>query len=130
MYQVKSNQYIPSRGKVLPNGFRACATYYYITDPNGKIINKDTHKPYKGKNMDLYAIYDNAQAESLCEKLNTKWRILPSLERYPEFKDLVNQLTDEVCKKINKKAIKITSSMLYRQQFVLECIIAELSERV
>lgn len=49
MYQVKSNQYIPSRGKVLANGFTGCATYYYITDPNGKIINKDTHKPYKGK---------------------------------------------------------------------------------
>lgn len=130
MYQVKSNQYIPRNSRSLPSGMPACATYYYITDPNGNTINKVTHKVYKGKEMNNYAFKDKEQADALCESINTKWCLLPSLERYPEFKKLVNQLTDEVCVKINAKAPKIKSSMPYKQQFVLECIIAELSERV
>lgn len=130
MYKVLSNQYIPRNSRSLPSGMPACATYYYIVDPNGKTIDKVTHKPYKGKQLDRYWMHSEAEAEKLCEEINAKWRILPSLERYPEFKKLVNALTVKVCKEINATAPKIESSMPYKCQFVLEVLIQELEKKV
>jgi intergrase/recombinase len=48
----------------------ACATYYYITNENGKVINKYTLKPYKGKQMDMYAFHDKLYAEQFLENIN------------------------------------------------------------
>jgi len=53
-----------------------------------------------------------------------------SLDRYPEFKELVNDLADDVSKKINKEARKIESKMPYKSQFVLEEVIRLLEDRV
>jgi hypothetical protein len=52
------------------------------------------------------------------------------LERYPEFKKLVNKLADEVCTQINEEAPKIESEMPYKQQFVLEEIVRILESRI
>lgn len=66
-----------------------------------------------------------------------KWKVvlkpennLQGLERYPEFKELVNKLANEVSEKINKEAKKIESEMTYKCQFVLEELIRELESRV
>ena len=53
-----------------------------------------------------------------------------SLDKYPEFKELANDLADEITKKINKEARKIESKMPYKSQFVLEEVIKILEERV
>lgn len=61
---------------------------------------------------------------------NSKPKKLTGLERYPEFKKLVNEIVEEVAKKINEKAPKIKSEMPYKCQFVLEEIIQNLQDRV
>jgi len=57
-------------------------------------------------------------------------KILLGLEQYPEFKKLVNELADDVCRKINTKALKIESKMPYKAQFTLEELIRVLEDRV
>ena len=52
------------------------------------------------------------------------------LERYPEFKELVDKLVATTVTKINNDAIKIESEMPYKRQFVLECLIERLEELV
>lgn len=69
-FTLNSNQYIPYKPKSLPSGMPACATYYYITNENGKVINKYTLKPYKGKQMDMYAFHDKLYAEQFLENIN------------------------------------------------------------
>ena len=66
-----------------------------------------------------------------------KWKVvvqpenkLQGLERYPEFKELVNKIADEVSEKINKQAPKIKSEMQYKCQFTLEELIRVLESRV
>lgn len=64
MYTVKDNQY-------LPDGFgRPAATYYYVVDEKGKTIHKETHKPYKGKQMLNYAFKHRYEAQELAARLN------------------------------------------------------------
>ena len=70
MYQVKSNQYIPYKGKSLPSGMPACSTYYYVTNEQGKTISKKTLKPYRGKQMNDYAFHSQEGAEVFARKLN------------------------------------------------------------
>lgn len=72
MFTLKSNQYIPHKGKSLQSGMPACATYYYLLNENGKVVDKNTLKPYRGKQMDRYAIHSKEQAEALLEKANSK----------------------------------------------------------
>jgi hypothetical protein len=69
-YTLQSNQYIPRKSKSLPSGMPACATYWYITDENGKTINIKTFKPYRGKEMSNYAMHSKTQAQSLVDYLN------------------------------------------------------------
>jgi hypothetical protein len=69
-YKLLSNQYIPHRGKRLESGMPACATYYYIVNEQGKVINKYTLKPYRGKQMDMYAFHDKLYAEQFLDNIN------------------------------------------------------------
>ena len=70
MYTLQSNQYIPYRAKTLPSGFPACSTYWYITDEKGRTIDKRTLKPYRGKQMDRYAMHSESDAKAYVEVLN------------------------------------------------------------
>jgi hypothetical protein len=127
MYTLHSNQYIPYRGKTLPSGMPACATYYYLKNADGKVVDKKTLKPYKGKQMDRYAMHSKTEAEAYLEVIN---KPKMGLDRYPEFKGLVETISREVAIKINELAPKIKSDMQYKQQFVLEEVIRNLENRV
>lgn len=63
-------------------------------------------------------------------KVKGKKKIKIGLAKYPEFKELANDLADEVLRKINKEAKKIESEMPYKSQFVLEEVIKILEDRV
>lgn len=52
------------------------------------------------------------------------------LQRYPEFKPLVDELGTIVIRAIQAKADAIESEMPYKQQFVLEELIRKLEESV
>jgi hypothetical protein len=52
------------------------------------------------------------------------------LQRYPEFKPLVDELRVMVVRAIQAKADKIESQMPYKQQFVLEELISQLKDLV
>lgn len=69
-FVLHSNQYIPYRPKSLPSGMPACETYYYITNDQGKVINKHTLKPFRGKQMDSYAFHNKEYAEWFVNNLN------------------------------------------------------------
>ena len=70
MYTLKSNQYIPAKGPRLQSGMPACATYYYFENEQGKVIDKVSLKPYKGKQMDRYAMHSKAEAQAYLEVIN------------------------------------------------------------
>lgn len=55
---------------------------------------------------------------------------LMGLQRYPEFKPLVDELRVMVVRAIQAKADKIESEMPYKQQFTLEELIRQLQELV
>lgn len=59
-----------------------------------------------------------------------KNEILYGLDRYPEFRSLVEKLKLETIAKINIKVQDIKSDMPYKAQFVLEELIRELQDRV
>jgi hypothetical protein len=69
-FTLQSNQYIPYKPERLPSGMPACKTYYYIVNENGKVINKYTLKPYKGKQMYMYAFHDKLYAEQFLDNIN------------------------------------------------------------
>jgi hypothetical protein len=69
-FELRSNQYIPYRAKSLPSGMPACSTYYYFVNENGKVVDKNTLKPYRGKQMNRYAMHSKAQAEAYLETIN------------------------------------------------------------
>lgn len=69
-YSLKENQYIPYNGKRLPSGYPACATYYYFVNENDKVVDKETLKPYRGKQMNRYAMHSKVQAEAYLEVIN------------------------------------------------------------
>lgn len=69
-FQLKSNQYIPYRSKSLPSGMPACATYYYFVNEKGQVVDKNTLKPYRGKQMERYAMHSKTQAEAYLEVIN------------------------------------------------------------
>jgi len=51
----------------------ACATYYYIVNEEGKVLDKQTLKPYRGKQMNRYAIHGSkAGAELYLETIKNK----------------------------------------------------------
>jgi hypothetical protein len=55
---------------------------------------------------------------------------LMGMQRYPEFKPLVEEIVHAVVTKINAEARKIQSEMPYKAQFTLEEVIKELQDRV
>ena len=73
MFTLHSTQYIPYKPKSLPNGMSACETYYFICNADGKIVDKVTLKPYRGKQMDRYAIKSKTEAEAYLEVINKRY---------------------------------------------------------
>jgi hypothetical protein len=71
MFTLESNQYIPYKSKMLPSGYPACATYYYFIK-DGKVVDKVTLKPYRGKEMNRYAMHSKTQAEAYLKVINKK----------------------------------------------------------
>jgi len=70
MYKLNENQYIPYRGKSLPSGMPSCSTYYYFTDEKDKVVDFKTLKPYKGKEMNRYAMHSEVEAKAYLEVIN------------------------------------------------------------
>jgi hypothetical protein len=70
MFILKSNQYIPANAKRLPSGMSACATYYYLVNDKGQVVDFKTLKPYRGKEMNRYAMHSKIQAEAYLEVIN------------------------------------------------------------
>ena len=56
---------------MLPSGYPACATYYYFIK-DGKVVDKVTLKPYRGKEMNRYAMHSKTQAEAYLKVINKK----------------------------------------------------------
>ena len=69
MYKVESNQYIPYKGPSGPSGIPLASTYYYVADETGQTINKNTGKPYRGRQMREYAFYSEAEAQTFLNQL-------------------------------------------------------------
>lgn len=69
-FTLQSNQYIPYRAKRLPSGMPMCSTYYYLINEQGKVVDKVTLKPYRGKQMDRYAFHSKSEAETYLEQIN------------------------------------------------------------
>lgn len=69
MYKVESNQYIPHKGPSGPSGIPLASTYYYVADETGQTINKNTGKPYRGRQMREYAFYSEAEAQTFLNQL-------------------------------------------------------------
>jgi hypothetical protein len=69
-FELRSNQYIPYRGKRLQSGMPASATYFYFVNENGKVVDLQTLKPYKGKQMNRYAMHDKKEANSFLKLIN------------------------------------------------------------
>lgn len=70
MFILNENQYIPYKGKSLSSGMPACSTYYYLTNEKGQVVDRVTLKPYKGKQMERYAMYSKVQALAYLEVIN------------------------------------------------------------
>jgi hypothetical protein len=73
MFTLHSNQYIPYKSKSLPSGYPACATYYYFCNAEGKVVDKVTLKPYRGKDMSRYAMHSEVEALAYLEVINNKF---------------------------------------------------------
>jgi hypothetical protein len=69
-FELRENQYIPYKAKRLPSGMPACETYYYLVDEKGRTIDKITLKPYRGKQMERYAMKSKTEAEAYLEVIN------------------------------------------------------------
>jgi len=70
MYTLKSNQYIPYNAKRTPSGYPIASTYYYIVNNKGQVCDKKTLKPYRGNQMQRYAMHSEQQAISYLETIN------------------------------------------------------------
>lgn len=70
-FVLHNNQYIPYKAtRSTSSGMPMCSTYYYITNEAGKKINKYTLKPYRGKQMEMFAFHDKLSAEQFVDNLN------------------------------------------------------------
>lgn len=70
MFTLHENQYIPRNSRSLPSGMPACASYYYLCNSDGKVVDKVTLKPYRGKEMNRYAMHSKTEAEAYLEVIN------------------------------------------------------------
>lgn len=55
---------------------------------------------------------------------------LTGLDKYPEFKKVVNDITMQTIRSINNCSDIVQSEMPYKNQFILEMVIQELEKRV
>jgi hypothetical protein len=63
-YELRDNQY-------LPNGMgRPAETYYYFVDDKGNTVDLKTLKPYRGKQMNRYAMKNKTEAENFLKIIN------------------------------------------------------------
>jgi len=63
-FQLKENQYSP-------NGIgKPAATYYYFVDDKGNTIDLKTLKPYRGKQMERFAMKNKIEAENYLKIIN------------------------------------------------------------
>jgi len=69
-FTLHENQYIPYKAKISQYGLPLAETYYYFKNEQNKVIDKKTLKPYKGKQMNRYAIKSKKQAEAYLEIIN------------------------------------------------------------
>lgn len=99
----------------------------------------DITEPQKNELVDLDLVFFDGKKWKFndCEAMKDylvankiKVRIAESAERYPEFNDLVKEIANDVCAKINILAPQIKSDMPYKNQFTLEEVIKVLQERV
>lgn len=61
MYKLEWNQ-------VIRNG--KGQTYWYLVDENGKTLDKATLEPYRGKNLQRYAMNSFSQAQAYLDAIN------------------------------------------------------------
>ncbi len=69
-YRLQNSQYIPRNSKSLKSGYPACVTYYYFINEDDKVVDFKTLKPYRGKQMNRYAMHSKSQAEAYLEVIN------------------------------------------------------------
>ena len=69
-FKLKSNQYIPYNAKRTPSGYPMASTYYYFVNEKNQTIDLKTLKPYRGKQKNRYAMYNEAQAIAYLEVIN------------------------------------------------------------
>ena len=58
MIQIQSNQYCPRRGPMV-------STYWFFTDKNGKVLDKKTFKPYRGRVMERFGMKSEEEARTI-----------------------------------------------------------------
>ena len=68
---LRENQYRPAKPKINPkSGLALFETYYYFVNEKEQVVDFKTLKPYKGKQMNRYAMHSKAQAEAYLEVIN------------------------------------------------------------
>ena len=93
-YQVKVNQYIPRGGN-------KGVDYYYVSDEKGNVINKNTGKIYRGKEMTNYKFSTNSEAQLYADKLNNKMADGGWVEKRPDFTKMSKEQLIDYSKKNN-----------------------------
>jgi hypothetical protein len=69
-FKIESNQYTPRKSSwASPNGFSRGETYYYLTNEQGKVVDKKTLKTYRGKQMNRYAFYSLQDIEKFLKQI-------------------------------------------------------------
>ena len=76
MFYLRSNQYIPARPERLPSGMPKCKTYYYFVNEQNQVIDKRTLKPYRGKQIDRYAMHSETEAKAYLEVINKEYSVI------------------------------------------------------
>jgi hypothetical protein len=79
-FELRENQYIPYKAKRLPSGIPACETYYYLVDEKGRTIDKINLKPYRGKQMERYAMKSKTEAKAYLEVVNRNFDLIKEIE--------------------------------------------------
>lgn len=99
-------------------------------DLANKILGDDSQNKFSGK-WNLLELREDDCLETLNRRLSGLAKTpQTSMQKYPEFQSLVDEIANDVCKTINVKAKKIKSQMPYKAQFTLEEVIKVLQSRV
>jgi aminoglycoside phosphotransferase (APT) family kinase protein len=71
-FKMRENQYVPRNAKLSPSGFPLGSTYYYFVNEQGKVVDKMTLKPYRGKDLKRYAYFSKFLAEFHLHIINSE----------------------------------------------------------